>query len=426
MALTTGKTVEIIFEKAKETYEQQDSMLDLVTFEQPDPAKMQNSDNVIWRPVQQSAPIIDGWDLSGEETGIIEETYPAVLDVPTNDLVEQRADSMRDQRFWERRAYESGLKQATELNKRIADAVALQGSLFFRSNASSGFDFVTEGQVIQNERQASKMYGRNFLFNDRDSKLFSEDLAARQTVQGRPETVWNEGQLGQNIAQYNIYTGSFLPNLVGGADPATTVTGDQSFKPEAGTVNATTKVVTNVDYRTATIAVAASASYNVGDKITISNSAVPVQSVGLADKTVTGQAMTFTIISKPSATSLQIFPKPIALDDPALTTLEVAYSNINTQILDTATVDRKNIDASARTNLFWAKDSIEVTGGTIPAELFASFDGKKVVHDTLKNGLEIYIVYDGDIITMTFRFRIFCWYGITVNNPSNCGVALTY
>lgn len=427
MALTTGKTVEIIFEKAKETYDHQETMLDLVTFEQPDPGKMQNSDNVIWRPVQQHAPIIDGWDLTGEETGIIEETYPAVLGVPTNDLVQQRADKMRDKTFWERRAFQSGKRQATELNKRIAALIATQGSLFYRSNSASGYDFISEGQVIQNERQTSTEYGRNYLLNDRDTKTFSEDLAARQTLNGMPEAVWKTGQLGQNIAGYDgVFTGSFLPNLVGGADPGATVTGDQSFKPEAGTVNTTTNVVTNVDYRTATIPVSASGSYNVGDKVTLSNSGTPVESVGLADKNSTGQAMTFTIITKPTSTSIEIFPKPIALDDSSLTTLEQAYANIDTKILNAATVDRLNIDASNKTNLFWGKDSVEVIGGTIPAELFSAFDGKKVVHDTLKNGLELYMIFDGDIISLDFRFRLFCWYGITMTNPSNAGVSVTY
>ncbi len=426
MALTTGKTVEIIFDKAKETYEHQDSLLDMVMFEQPDPAKMQNSENVIWRPVQQHAPIIEGWDLTGEETGIIEETYPAVLGTPTNDLVEQRADKMRDRRFWERRAYQSGKRQATELNKRIADVIATQGSLFYRSDVDSGYDFISEGQAIQNERQLTNEYGRYFLLNDRDTKLFGSDLAARQTLQGQPEQVWKTGQLGQNIAEYDVFTGSFLPNLAGGSDPATTVTGNQSFKPEAGSVNATTKVVTNTDYRTATIPVAASGSYNVGDKINLSNSGTPVESIGLADKNSTDQAMTFTIISKPTSTSIEIFPKPIALDDSLLTTLEQSYANIDTVILNAATVDRLNIDASNKTNLFWEKSSIEVLGGTIPAELFQQFDGKKVVHDTLKNGLEMYMLYDGDIIEMNFRFRIFTWYGITMCDPSNAGVALTY
>jgi len=426
MALTTGKTVEMMLETAKETYEHPDSMLDLVTLDTPDPGKLQNASNVIWKTVQQDAPLIEGWDLTGEETDIIEQTYPCILGTPQNDLVKQRADNMRDDSFWKRRAEQSGMRQASKLNSEIAKAIKEQGSLFYRSNDTSGYSFISEAQALMNERQLSNTNGRNFMLNDRDTRKFGEDLAGRQTLQGEPDKVWKTGQLANNIAQFDIFTGSFLPDLVGGADPATTVTGDHSFKPEAGSVNATTKVVTNIDYRTATLVVADSASYNVGDKVTISNSGTTIKALGKGDKTDTGQAMTFSVISKPSSVGLQIFPKPIAADDTALSTVELASANIDTVILDTATVDRLNTDATNKSNLFWAKDSIEVMGGKIPADLFASFDGKKVVHDTMKNGLEMYMLYDGDIIEMTFRFRIFTWFGVTIADPANCGVAVTY
>ena len=426
MALTTGKIAEVLLEQSVEGYEHQDKMLDLVSFNQPDGAMLQNSGNVIWTPKQQHAPIIDGFDVTGKETGIIEETYPQILGTPKNDFVEQRADDMRDERYWVRRGIQSGKRQATEQNKLIASAIALQGSLFYRSNATSGYDFLAEGQAQQNERQLVDNM-RCFVLNDRDTKLFGSDLAARQTLQGRPEKVWTTGEIGQNIAGYEgVYTGSFLPNLVGGADPATTVTGNQSFAPEAGSVNATTSVVTNVDCRIASIPVAASASYNIGDKVTFSNGGTPVTALGLADKTDTGQSMTFTIIAKPDATTISVFPKPIAADDAALSTLEKAYANIDTVILNAATVDRLNIDASNKTNLFFDKDAVQVMGGSIPAELFAQYDGMKVITHTMKNGQVMYMVYDGDIATLTFRFRLFVWYGITVADPSNCGVAVTF
>lgn len=422
---TTGKIAEVMFEKALDTYEAQDKMVDLVTFEKPDPATLQNSDNVIWKTVQQHAPIISGFDLTGQETDIIEETYPCVLGDLKNDFVEQRADDLRDTGFWERRGVQSGRQQATELNRVIAESIKNQGSLFYRSNTASGYDFVAEAQAIMNERQAYQS-DRCFILNDRDTLKFASDLAGRQTLQGRPEMTWQKGQIGQNVAEFDVYTGSFLPNLTGGADPATTVTGDQSFKPEAGSVDATTYVVTNIDYREAVIPVAASAGYSVGDKVTISNTAVPVQSIGLADKNGTAQDMTFTITAIPDGTSLRIFPKPIAADDPGLTTLEAAYANIDTQILNGATVDRINTDALAKSNLFFDKSAVEVTGGTIPAELFAQFDGMKVISSTMSNGQEMYMVYDGQIDKFTFRFRIFTYWGVTISNPSNCGSAITF
>jgi len=425
MTLTTGKIAEVMFESYKETFEQSPQMLDLCTFNEPDAGMMQNAGNVIWRPKQQHAPIISGWDLTDEETDIIEETYPAILGTPSNDFVKQRADDMRDMIFWKRRAVESGKRQAFELNKQIAAAIATQGSLYIRTDATSGFDVLGEAQVAMNERQLRNM-GRAFVFNDRDNYKFAKDLAGRQTLQGRPESVWGAGMIAQNVAEFDVYTGSFLPNLSGGADPATTVTGDQSFAPEAGSVNTSTGVVTNVDCRIATIAVADSSSYNVGDKVEIRNAGVAVNAIGLADKTDSNQPMTFTIVAKPSGTSISVYPKPIAADDSALSTTELAYANIDTVILNGATVNRLNTDTSVKTNLFFDKSAVEVLGGVIPANLLADFDGKKVINDTMSNGLNMYMVYDGSIVDMSFRYRLFTWWGITVCCPENAGVVTTF
>ena len=420
-AVTAGKIAEVIFENALETFESQQMMLSMVDFWEPGSGDMQNSGNFIWRNVDQHAPVLDGWDLTGQETGIIEQTYPAVLGTPTNDLVQIRADNLRDRGFWERRGTASGNRQASNLNSAIATVIKDQGSLHYTSNATSGFDFVSEAQAIMNERQLIKG-DRCFLLNDRNTQSFAQDLAARQTLQGRPDDTWMTGQIGRNVAEFDIYTGSYIPNLVGGADPATTVTGDQSFAPEGGSISAG-GVVTNVDYRLADIPVAASGAYNIGDKVTISNAAVPVQSIGLDDKSETGQDMTFTITAKPNATTITVFPKPIAADDGALSAEELAYANIDTLILNAATVDRLNTTASIKPNLFWDKNAVEVMGGQIPAELFSQFAGMKVISSTMKNGLNMYMIYDAEMLGMTMSFRLFTWYGVTMKNPSAAGVA---
>lgn len=418
------KIVEVIMENALETYETQDMLLDKVDFVEPNSENMQLSGNVAWRDIEQQAPTQSGWTVSAP-TDIIKQSYPSILGTPENDWVVQRADDLRTTKFWADRGTASGRKQASTLNQRIAQAMVTQGSMFYRSNATSGYNFIAEAQTLMNERQG-KMTERCFLLNDRDNQTFAQDLAGRQTLQGRPESTWTQGQIGENVASFNVYTGSFLPNLVGGADPATTVTGDQSFVPEGGSVNTSTGVVTNVDYRSATISVAASASYNVGDKVTFANGGTTVKALGIDDKTDTGVAMTFTIVAKPSATSITVYPKPIALDDPALTTAQAAYANINTRILNTATVNRVNIDASNKTNLFWDKDAIEVIGGEIPANLFQELSGKKAISQKMKNGQTMYMLYDGTIEDMNFRFRLFTWYGITVRDPSRVGVGVTF
>ena len=420
----TGKIVEVIFENALETHNHQTSMMDMVDTFKPNSGDFQNAGNFVWRPVQQQAPILDGWDLTGLETDIIEETYPAVLGEPANDFFEQRADQLRDMAFWERRGKESGKKQATELNRRIAALVAQTGSIFYRSDTTSGYNFIAQAESFLDERQVAGDE-RYFTLNTRDNQLFAEDLAGRQTVQGRPETSWAFSQIGQNVAGFDVYRGSFLPNLVGGADPATTVTADQSFAPEGGTVSAT-GVVTNVDYRIATIPVADSSSYNIGDRVTFSNAGTPVTALGLSDKTDSDQAATFAIVGIPDATSIEIFFKPIALSDPGLNTLQTAYANVDTQILNTATVNRVNIDASNKTNIFWTRESIEITAGDAPVQLLNEFGGQKVISKELKSGLTMYMAYDGNIDDLTFKCRLFTWYQGTNKNPMANGAAVTF
>lgn len=421
---TTGKIAEVIFEAAVDTHEEQTQILGLVDSFTAPPGSLQNGNNFIWRTAQQHRPVLSGWDLTGQEQGIIEETYPAVLGTPTNDLVELRADDLRDPLFWKRAGEESGRKQAATLNKAVSDLITNTGSLAYRTNTTSGFNFIAQAQTIMDERQAMADQ-RKFILSPRDNLKFATELSGRQTLQGRPATVWESGQLAQNVAGFDVYTGSYLSTIAGGADPATTVTANQSFKPEAGSVSAT-GVVTNVDYRTATIPVTASASYNVGDVITFANGGTTVKAVGLTDKTVTDQAMTFRIVAKPSGTSITVYPKPIAADDPALSALEKAYANINTRILNGATVNRVNVDALARPSVFFDKSSIEVFHGDIPVNFFNQFGGQKVLTATLKSGQKMYMLYDANSTTMQLRFRVFSWYSVTNKNPSANGVAISF
>lgn len=418
-ALSTAKAVEVLFENALETYEHQTQMLEKVSTFKPNSADMQNSNNVIWRPVQQHAPVLEGWDLTGQDTGIIEQYYPATLETPKNDFFSQRADDMRDMGFWERRGKQSGMKQATFLNNKLASLVRNTGSLFYRSNDASGYDFIAEAQAIMNERQ-TVAGERCFVLNDRDTKKFGSDLAGRQTLQGRPDETWNTGQIGSNVAEFDVYTGSYLGVLAGGASPDTTTTATLSFKPE-GQANVG-GVDLNVDYRLASIPVVASASYAVGDKVTIGS----VNSIGLADKSETGQLMTFTVVNIPDGTTLEVYPKPIALDDGTLSVEEAACANVDTQIQSGDTVTRLNIDASAQANIFWDRDSIEVIGGDAPLQLLSEFGGMKVIQSSMSNGQTMYMAYDGDIGTLNFKCRLFTWWGLNNRNPSANGVAVTF
>ena len=82
MAVSTGKIADVL-DAFIETHDKQDSMVDLVTKVTPDAAGMQDSGNWKWKKVQQYRPDITGWDVKGEEQGIIQETVPLTLGTPT-------------------------------------------------------------------------------------------------------------------------------------------------------------------------------------------------------------------------------------------------------------------------------------------------------------------------------------------------------
>ncbi len=420
--LATTKIVYTMLESAVQEAEKQTQLIKLVNAMTPDPAMLQDADNKVWKGRPQRATILKGRDLTGQEQPIIKEGYRCDLGQYSSDFVKQNIDDLRNPAYWQGRGRASGAQQMTDLNSEIAQAITLQGSKFFRSNTTTGFNFLSEAQVILNETQQIKGE-RHFILTDRTNNKFGQELAGRQTVQGRPDQVWQTGQIGSNIAEQDVHTGSYLLNLQGGASPNTTVTATVSQKPEAGTVVG--GEVTNVDYRLGTIPVTSTAGYNVGDKIQFNNGANPVESLAYDSKNSTGQPMTFTVRAIPNATTLEVYPKPIAFDDASLNATEKYYANIDTQIANNAVVERLNIDASAPANLFFHRDAIEVMRGDMPANLFSEFEGSKVVQETMSNGLKMYVIYDGNIADLSFRYRLFCIWGITVCNPQNCGVAIS-
>lgn len=423
-ALTSGKAIEIMAEQFIDTFAEQSSLIKLVKSVPQDMAAMQNAGNSLWIPVRQRSASIAGIDLTGLQTGVIKQMYQATLGTPDNDLVELSVTDVRDASYFKERGREAASQRATNLNQAIANLIRNTGTLTYRDNSTSGLPFIGKAKAMMDKRQLPST-DRYFVLNDDHELAFATDLAARQTLQGRPDTTWNTGQIGRNVAGFDIYSSSSISTMTGGA-ATTTVTGNQSFAPLGGTVNQSTGVVTNYDYREATIPVASSASFAVGDSVTFTNGAALVKAVGFADKTLTSDNFTATIVEIPNGTSIKVWPRPIAINDAALSTIEKSYGNINTQILNGATVTRVNTDASAQPSLFWQKDSIHLLSGDIPIDMFKG--GSQNSFKTKIPGTDLYLcmLYDSDIVKLSTTMRCFVWYGVNNANPSANGRAIKF
>jgi hypothetical protein len=408
-----------MFDMVTEQFEAQDQMSKLVGHYDMTGANAQNSNNVEWRQVEQQAPVQSGWEFNDSAFGdVLELSYPSVLGTPRNDLFKLRADDFRDRKFMDRRAAAAAQRLSADQNARIASLVSNTGSLFYRST-TAGYDFIKTADTILRERQAYVGAGQSFFVNDRDAQRVSADLAGRQTLTKIAEDAYTKGLMFKNTAGFDIYESSYLGSLAGGALAGVTVTSTVSQAPVANFVSA--GITLPVDYRISDdIALTGTLTdLVVGDRISFSG----VNAVGLQDKTNTGTLMTFTVVET-SRANIKVYPRPVAVNDPALTPAQAAYANINTQIAAGATVTKLNSDAIARNNVFWANDSVEIVDGDIPFELLGQLDGMEVMSSTLSSGTKLYIAYQGRIDDLTLRCRLFTWNDVVNIDPSRNGVAI--
>lgn len=419
MPLSTAKEVRVMFDMVTETFETQDQMSTQVEHFQMTGAKAQNANNVEWRQVEQHAPVTQGWDLVDADFGnVLELSYPSTLGLPDNDAFQLRADDFRDRQFMDRRAKAAAQRLSSYQNSKIANLVGTTGSLFYRTT-TAGYDFIKTADTILKERQAFTGAGQSFFVNDRASQRVSADLAGRQTLDKIPQEAYINGMMAKNTAGFDIFESSYLPTLAGGALAGVTSTATVSQVPVASVTSI--GFVLPVDYRISDDIALTGTITNlvVGDRISFSG----VNSVGLDTKDDTGQLMTFTVVEKGAGT-IKVYPRPIAFDDAALTAVQRSYANIKGQIAAGSTLSKLNSDASARTNIFWANDSIEIVDADSPLELLGQLDGMEVLTSTLSSGTKLYIAYQGKIEGLTLRCRLFTWNNVVNKDPSRNGVAI--
>lgn len=419
MANETLKTVIAFYDDVLKQMSEDFTYAGLVEVDSIEPGRLQNANDIYWRNVEQQRPIIEGWDLTGQETDTIELGYPLQLEAPKNDFMAYRVDDLRDRGFMQRAAVASAKRQNAELNKRVADLVANTGTLFYESN-STGFEFVAEADTLLTERGAYRDMGSSFFLTPRANQIMAGNLASRTLYpNNRSEEAYSTALIGKNVAGFDLYrapTYGTIPAQVNGT--GSTVASDVTEVPEAFSTAGGT--ISNIDYRVGTIPLGAGggANFQAGDVITIAG----INALNIMDKTDTGELMTFRVIDV-TGDDLTVYPKPIAADQAGITPEQAAYANISTAITTGAAVASVNTTAG-QANSFWANDSICIVNGDTPLEILNEFDGMKVVSESLDNGIKLYMAYDANLATVNARVRLFTRWGLVNKDPSRNGNAV--
>lgn len=424
MALNEGQIVTLAIDEIIDTVTNLTPMAQKATKYTPNAGDMQRSSNETWMPVEMESPTQEGWDLTGKATGILELNIPVSIGTPDNDFFSLRADDTRDETSYRRRINAAARKLASNVEMKVSTLATEMASLVVTSADSiagtgKGWDFIADAEEFMFSRELNRDAGLSYFFNPKDYKAAGHDLANRDMFGRIPEEAYKTGTIQRQVAGFDdILRSPKMPSLPASTATGLTVTGAQSFKPQAFELNADGDK-RNVDNRLATVTLSATTGLKRGDKISFTG----VKFLGQMAKNVLTNDATFSVVRVIDGTKVEITPKPVALNDATLTPEQRAYANVNTTLANAMAVKVLNI-ATVQSNVFWADDAIRIVSQPIPAnhELFAGMKTKSFsIPDVGLNGI---FATQGDISTLTGKCRIALWYGVSATRPEAIGIGL--
>ena len=420
MALSEGKIITIMADQAIEVLSNECPMAAQVTHYQPSASEMQRSNNTYWLEVEQETELLDGWDITGKDNGIIQPVVPCTLGEPENDFFALRADDVRDERSLRNRMTTAYKKHASSVEASIANNAARTGSLCVTAGdiVNGGWDFLADADELLVSRELQTTSGTSFYMNPTDYKKAGGDLAGKDMYGRIPEDAYTSGNLQNQIAGFNsVYRSPKLPTLKGSSATAK-VNGAQSFKPQASETDVDGNPK-NIDHRVAVVPMKPGHGLKDGDKISYAG----VKFLSQMTKNLLTHDATFSVVAV-NGNNVTIMPKPIALDDASLSREERAFANVNTTLTDDMAVTVINAK-DAQTNVFWADDSITLVSQPIPAN-HELLSGMKVMPFSVPNvGLNGVVAFQGDIGTMAGKARTMVWYAACNKRPEASGIGIS-
>lgn len=418
MANSFSKEERVAFENLLEGFQDALVLSRNVSIYNTDQTMMERTNNTIWRPQPYIAKSYSGTDMTANFTDYIQLAVPATIgfnqSVPWIMTATELRDALQEQRLGDA----AKQKLASDINVSVMNVASSQGTLVVkRLAAATGFDDVAQCEAIFNE-QGVNDFDRYLALSTRDYNGMANNLAGRQTVQGKVQTAYERAFVGQ-IASFGTYKLDYANRIAAAAGAGITIdTRDSAVNywiPKAVTSSPTTAERLNVDNRYQTVTVSSTTGIAAGDAFTIA----AVNAVHHITKGDTGQLKTFRVISVTNATQMVISPPIISNQVASAASAEYQNCVVNTKASNSAIVFLNT--AAAPINCFWQKDAIEILPGryAVPADA-----GANVMRASTDQGIELVMQKQYDINTMKTRYRLDTLYGVVNKQPEMSGIIL--
>ena len=418
MANSFSKEERVAFEQILEGFQDALVLSRNVNVYNTDQAMMERTNDTIWRPMPYIADSIDaaaGTDISASFKDFTQLAVPATIGFNKAVPFSLNAKELRDQLQEGRLGEAAKQKLASDINVAVMNVAANQGTLVVaRTGAASGFDDVAECEAIMNE-QGVMDDARYLALSTRDYNGMASNLAARQTLTGKPLTAYEKAFVGE-VASFETYKLDYANRIVANAATVTIDTDGANIDYVPAATSTSVGGQINVDNRYQTVIVSTTTGVTAGDAFTIAG----INAVHHITKQDTGQPKTFRVLSVDSATTMTISP-PIISASSTPTDAEEQYQNCKAiSVSNTAAITFLNVTA-ASVNCFWHRDAIELLPGrySVPGDA-----GVDVMRAATDQGIELVMTKQYDINTMKTKYRLDTLFGVSMVNPEMAGILL--
>ena len=421
MANAFSKEERVAFENLLEGFQDALVLSRNVSIYNTDQTMMERTNNTIWRPQPYISRSYSGTDMTANFLDYTQLAVPATIgfnqSVPWIMTATELRDALQEQRLGD----SAKQKLASDINVAVMNVAASQGTLVVkRLSAASGFEDVAQCEAIFNE-QGVNFDSRYLALSTRDYNGMANNLAGRQTLQGKTLTAYDRAYIGQ-VASFDTFKLDYANRITaaagGGSITINTSSGANAYIPKAVTSSPTTTERLNVDNRYQTVTVSSSTNVVAGDCFTIAG----VNAVHHITKQDTGQLKTFRVISVPAGgTTLVISPPIISNQSENDTAATAEYQNCVVNVKSSTSAIVWLNTAAAPINCFWQKDAIEILPGRYAVPQDA---GANVMRASTDQGIELVMQKQYDINTMKTRYRLDTIFGVVNKQPEMTGIIL--
>ncbi len=429
MSSNETQVITAALDEVVKTFEEVTTLSDRTQPYEPNPGSMQRSSDQYVKPIQQNANVVEGKDISGETPdGMLELSMIGSMGDYSNIWRTIASHDMRDERTLRHSMKAGAMALAGDMEYKGLAKAATHGAFCkqFSQPAGEGLTNTSVWQALAESE--TRMFdsemcvdaGVTAFLNGTTYTAGGQKLVDRAANRSNriADDAYLNGQIQNQIAGVSeVFRHNKLLRLTAAAATGVTVTGTQTFKPEA-TFDLPGGSSGNVDHRFASLTVSDTTDIKVGDKFTFPG----VKAVALGTtKQVQDYDQTFTVAQVVDGTTLQISPKPISLADATLTPLERSYANIETDISAGASLNFLNT-TDTQTNIIMANDSLVLASQpiTVNSDIFQGLDAEPFEAGPIKGMLG----FESNLGTLTGKYRMAIWYDWQVEKPESCGTIL--